>query len=51
MLIDYCPICKEKFPDFKIKTRENHDNKYHPDYVTYQTGIKREDFFDKEDLK
>jgi len=51
MLIEYCPICCADLPDFKIKTRVNHDRRYHPGYHTSQTGIKRNNFFSKEDLK
>jgi len=51
MLFDWCPICKKNLKDFEIKTRREHDKRYHPDYVTAQTGIKRNNFFSKEDLK
>ena len=51
MLIDWCPVCGEKLADLKIETRANHDKKFHPDYVTLQSGINREDLFDKEKLK
>ena len=50
MLIDWCPICGKQLDDFEIETRVNHDMKYHPGYHTAQTGIKRNDFFRKEDL-
>ncbi len=48
---DWCPLCGEKLADFKIKTRDKHDKRHHPDYFTALTGIKRNDFFKKEDLK
>jgi len=48
---DWCPLCGEKLADFKIKTRVEHDKRHHPGYHTAQTGIKRNNFFNKEDLK
>ncbi len=48
--IDWCPFCGETL-DFKIKTRDKHDKRYHPGYFTTITGIKQKDFFKKEDLK
>jgi len=51
MLIDWCSICGENLRDFEIETRLNHNKRYHPDYHTAQTGIKRNNFFSKEDLK
>jgi len=51
IMIDYCPICGEKLEDFELKTRVNHDRRYHSGYHTSQTEIKRNDFFIKEDLK
>ena len=48
---DWCPLCGEKLADFKIETRVNHDRRHHPGYHTTQTGIKRNNFFGKEDLK
>jgi len=50
-IIDWCPLCGKKLTDFKIKTRHDHDKRYHPDYHASQTGIKRKDFFKKENLK
>ena len=51
MIVDYCPVCGKKLGDFKIETRANHDKKFHPDYVTLQSGINREDLFDRDNLK
>jgi len=51
MRIDWCPICGKKLEDFEIETRVNHDRRNHPGYHTAQTGIKRNNFFSKEDLK
>lgn len=51
MIINYCPICGKKLGGFEIETRSNHDKKFHPDYVRLQSGINREDLFDKENLK
>jgi len=50
MRINWCPICGKQLEDFEIETRVNHDRKYHPEYHTAQTGIKRNDFFRKDDL-
>ena len=47
----WCPRCGEKLADFKIKTRDEHDKRNHPDYFIAQSGIKRNNFFSKEDLK
>jgi len=48
---DWCLRCGEGLADFKRKTRDEHDKKNHPDYFTARTGIKRNNFFSKEDLK
>jgi len=51
MLIDWCPICSKKLLDDSNKSRWEHDKKFHPNYFTAQTGIKRNDLFIKEKLK
>ena len=48
---DWCLRCGEGLADFKRKTRDEHDKKNHPDYFTARSGIKRNDFFNEEDLK
>ena len=50
-LIDWCPICGMELDDDTQKSRWEHDKRYHPDYFTAQTRIKRNNFFSKEDLK
>ncbi len=42
--LNYCPWCSMDLKDYKKQTRYEHDMRYHPEYYTYQTGIKREDF-------
>lgn len=51
MLIDWCPICGKKLGNSFKKSRLEHDKKFHPDYFTAQTGVKRNDLTCKEKLK
>lgn len=50
-IFDWCPWCGMKLKDDTQKSRWNHDKKFHPGYFTAQTGLKRNDLFDKENLQ
>ena len=50
-IVFFCPLCKMELENSKIKTRHQHDQRYHADYFTMQTGIKREEYLGKNYLK
>jgi hypothetical protein len=51
LVVYFCPLCGMDLKNSKLKIRHEHDQRYHPDYFTMQTGIKRQEFIDRNYLK